>query len=115
MMQTNVQGWLSMVNLAQTCSNLMIEAIFPGPSRSPLRHTLGVNLSNENITASQRKAKTINEQFDHLISTSFNVMNTSKRGPIAKIVARATLCARIPKTTTLWYLCEKTIPLKWRL
>ena len=44
-----------MVNLAQTCTSQIIEAICPGPSRSQLQHTIGQRLSNENITASQRK------------------------------------------------------------
>ena len=77
------------------------------PSQSQLQHALGVKLSNENMTASQRKAKTINEQFDPLISSLLNVANASKRGLIAKKVVRAILCAGIPKTDTLWYLCEK--------
>ena len=106
-MDTNLRGWLSMVNLAQTCTVQIIDAICPGPSQSQLRHTIGQRLSNENITASQRKEKTINEQFDHLISTLFKVMNASKRGSIPKKIARAILCAGIPKTSTLRFLCEK--------
>ena len=96
-----------MINLAQTCTNQIIEAICPGPSRSQLRHTIGQRLSNENITSSQRKVKTINEQFDHLISTLFKVMNASKRGSIPKKVARVILSAGTPKTSTLRFLCEK--------
>ena len=58
------------------------------------------------MTASQRKAETVNEQFDHSICILFNVMNASKRGSITKKVARAILCTGIPKTNTLWFLCE---------
>ena len=59
------------------------------------------------MTSSQRKAKTIKEQFDHMMLTLFHVMNAPLRGSIAKKVARTILCAGIPKTNTLWYLCEK--------
>ena len=96
-----------MVNLAQTCTKKVVETICPGPSRFELQHTLGLRLSNESVTGSQRKTKTINEQFDHLVSTLFKVMNTSKRGSIPKKVARAILCAGIPKTSILRLFCEK--------
>ena len=59
------------------------------------------------MTLSQRKTKTINKQFDHLISTIFSVMNASKKGSNPKKIARAIVCAGIPKTNTLWFLCEK--------
>ena len=53
-MQTNIRGWLGMVNLTQTCTNQVIKAICPGPSQSQLRHILGVKLSTSpNMTSSQ--------------------------------------------------------------
>ena len=56
-MQTNIQGWLGMRNLAQICINQIIEAICSSPSQAQLWHILGVRQSNENMASWQEKQK----------------------------------------------------------
>ena len=80
-MQTNVKGWFEIINLTQTCTNQIIQVVCPGPSQSQIQRIFGVKLStSQNMTSSQQKAKTINEQFDRQITIIFSVMNVSKIG-----------------------------------
>ena len=112
-----------MINLTKTCTNQIIKAICPSPSKNQLRHILGLKLSTSpNMTLSQRKTKTINEQFDHLISTIFSVMNASKKDSNPKKIARAILCAGIPKPIPFGTYVKKIIhhtlameQLEWKL
>ena len=51
------------------------------------------------MTSLQRKAKTINEQFDHLISNIFSVMNASKKGSNPKKMREPYFVQESPKPT----------------
>ena len=104
--ETNQRGGLGMLNLLQMCTNQMIDIVCPGPSRNHLRHSLAQRLIDENLQAAQRKRRTKHEQFDHLLSCIFNIMNASKKGSIPKRISRAILCAGIPRVVTLRDACN---------
>ena len=84
-----------MLNLLKMCTNQMIDIVCPGLSRNHIRHSLAQKLIDENLQAAQRKQRTKHEQFDHQLSTIFNIMNASKKGSLPKRISRTILCAGI--------------------
>ena len=88
------------------CTNQMIDIVWPVQSCNHIHHSLAQKLIDEDLQAAQRKRRTKHTQFDHLLSTIFNIMNASKKGSIPKIISRTILCAGIPQVATLRDACN---------